>query len=684
MVDIGLAGLVMAVVGVMIIPIPPVMLDVLLAINLSISALLMCMALYIPNALAFSVFPSLLLFTTLFRLALNIASSRMILLHANAGDIIFTFGNFVVGGNFIVGAVIFLIITVVQFIVIAKGAERVAEVGARFTLDAMPGKQMSIDADMRAGTLDMEEARRRRSAVTMESQLYGAMDGAMKFVKGDAIAGMVVTVVNIVGGISIGVLQNGMPASEALQTYSILTIGDGMVSQIPALLISITAGIVVTRVSGEDAGPLGGEISSQMVAQPKAMLAGGALILCIGMVPGFPKPPFLLLGGLLLFMGWTLLRNSRLPHDSPLENALEEALRPDASAASSSKSGAAQDAETFSITVPLMVDISESVRRRLNPCALNTAMAQVRRALYHELGVPFPGVQLRFNAALAEHSYCIMVHEIPLSTGWLLPDKVLVREQEENIRLMGFTYETGENFLSGLPCLWMPASTVPALKQAHMTFLETPQILAHHLGCLLKRHAPDFLGIQETRWLLTNMEGRFSELTHELQRVLSVQRTADVLRRLVEEQVSIRNLRQILEALVEWAAKEKDMVLLTEYVRSSLKRQISYQYGTALNVLPAYLLDDAAEDELRAAIRQTSSGSYLALEPERSALLLKNLQEEVGELPAAPPLPVLLTSMDIRRYLRKLIEAVYYDLPVLSFQELTPEISVQPLGRILL
>lgn len=686
--DIGLAALVMCVVGVMILPIPPHGLDVLIAINLSISGFLMCMALYIPNALAFSVFPTLLLFTTLFRLSLNIATSRMILLHANAGDIIYTFGNLVVGGNFVVGAVIFLILTIVQFIVIAKGAERVAEVAARFSLDAMPGKQMSIDADMRAGAIDMEEARKRRTVVTTESLLYGAMDGAMKFVKGDAIAGMVVTVVNIVGGLAIGILQNDMPAGEALQTYSILTIGDGLVSQIPALLISITAGIVVTRVSGDEGGPLGGEMSSQFMAQPKAMMAGGGLAVVMALVPGFPKLAFLLFGFLLLFTGYVLQRKVTPAGGDSMDAQLAAALAPAGGAGgggdASGKVENAADADAFSITVPLMLDLSESFRQELNPKELNNAVVQVRRALYHEMGVPFPGVHLRFNALLAPNAYTILLHEIPTSQGQVLPGKVLVRERAENLDMMGFSYEQGENFLHGLPCLWMPDSAAPLLQKANMSYLKSSQILAHHLGYVLKRHGGDFLGIQETRYLLSQMEGRFAELVREVQRVLPVQRIAEVLQRLVQEQVSVRNLRLIFEALVDWGQKEKDMVLLVEYVRGTLKRQISYQYGTSLNVLPAYLLDGTLEDEIRAAIRQTSSGSYLALDPATASRFVQRLKEEVGVFPDVPPFPVLLTSMDIRRFVRKLIEAEYEGLPVVSYQELTGEVTVQPLGRVTL
>ncbi len=680
--DMGMAVLVIVVIGVMILPIPPLGLDVLIAVNLTVSALLMCMALYIPNALAFSVFPTLLLFTTIFRLALNIATSRMILLHADAGEIIYTFGELVVGGNFVVGAVIFLILTVVQFIVIAKGSERVAEVAARFSLDAMPGKQMSIDADMRAGAIDMDEARKRRTAVTTESLLYGAMDGAMKFVKGDAIAGMVITVVNIVGGISIGIFQRDMLVGQAVDTYSILTIGDGLVSQIPALLISITAGIVVTRVSGdEEGGPLGGEMRGQFTSQPKAIMAAGGIAIVMALVPGFPKIPFILFGAVLAFIGYTLNRTTQ-QQPSTVDEQLAAALSPDAD--KNNALPTPTENASFSITIPLMIDLAENFRTFLKPKELNAAIAQVRRALYHEMGVPFPGAQLRFNAHLPDNSYSILLHEIPSSRGLVLPGKVLVREQADSLNMMGFSYTTSDNFLPGMPCLWVEDKQLPLLQKANMQCLKSSEVLAHHLSYVLKHNASDFLGIQETRYLLSQMEQRFGELVREVQRVLPVQRIAEVLQRLVQEQISVRNLRHIFEALVDWGQQEKDIVLLVEYVRTSLKRQISYQYGTSLNMLPAYLLETSLEDEIRAAIRQTSSGAYLTLDPNVTARFIQKLKEEIGVFPQVPPIPVLLTSMDIRRYVRKLVEAEYEDLPVISYQELTPEVTVQPLGRITL
>jgi type III secretion protein V len=381
-------------------------------------------------------------------------------------------------------------------------------------------------------------------------------------------------------------------------------------------------------------------------------------------------------------VGLVFFRRSRKKageSDADARERLQKSLAP---AAEKEAPSSAADAETFSITVPLLIDLAENIREDIKPAFLNSEIIKVRRALYYDLGVPFPGINLRFSDQLEPNSYSILIHEVPMSKGWLLKDKVLVREQAANLDMLGFTYEKGEQFLPNLPALWMPAEAAPRLEKAGMTFLSASQVLTYHLSFLLKRHAGDFLGMQETRYLLTNMESRFAELVREVQRVIPVQKVAEILQRMVQEQISIRNLRQILESLIDWGQKEKDSVLLTEYVRIALRRQISYQYGAGMNVLPAYLMDPAVEETIRGAIRMTSSGSFLSLPPETTQQIAAATRKEVGELPDVPPRPVLLTSMDIRRFVRKMIEQEFYELPVLSYQELTQEISVQPLGRI--
>jgi len=677
--DIVLAMILVMIISLMIVPVPPAIVDALIALNLTISVVLFMMSLYIPNVLAFSTFPSLLLFTTLFRLALNITTTRMILLHATAGEIIFTFGKFVVGGNFVVGAVVFLILLLVQFIVITKGAERVAEVAARFTLDAMPGKQMSIDADMRAGTIDMAEAKRRRSDLERESQLYGAMDGAMKFVKGDAIAGLIITAINIIAGIIIGVTQKNMELGKAVTTYSILTIGDGLVSQIPALLISITSGIIVTKVGSNEGTVLGRDIGSQVLNQPKALLIGGCMLIALMLMPGFPKIPFLLLAAILLPIGYCL-NNVRNNPSKKLKGATKTA--PKFKAPTVTHESEEEESNEFSVTVPLMLDVERSLESIIEADVLNERLIQVRRALYHDLGVPFPGIHLRFNNALQQNSYRILIYEVPIAQGELLPNQVIARETKDNLDMLGVHFTERDTYLPHIPSLWVPQAEVNLLEGANVAYMRAPQILTHHLSYVLKRYAGDFLGIQECKFLMENMEQNFPEIIKEVQRVLPIQKITEIFQRLVQEEISIRNLKTIFQCLIDWGQKEKEPVLLADYVRSTLRRYISYKFSEGRNVLSVYLLDPKIEEMVRKAIRQTSAGSYLALDPPTAKKIVRAIKDAAGDVWQQAHRPVLLTSMDIRRYVRKLIEVEIYDLPVLSHQELTDEITIRPLSRI--
>ncbi|GAA0780514.1 SctV family type III secretion system export apparatus subunit BcrD [Castellaniella ginsengisoli] len=680
--DIVLAVLIVSIIFMMILPLPTALVDVLIGTNMTLSAILLMVAMYLPSPLSFSSFPSVLLVTTLFRLGISIATTRLILLQGDAGHIIETFGNFVVGGNLIVGLVVFLILTIVQFVVITKGAERVAEVAARFSLDAMPGKQMSIDADLRAGTIDMDEARKRRSVVEKESQLYGAMDGAMKFVKGDAIAGLIIVAVNLLGGILIGTMQRGLTAGEAVQVYSILTIGDGLIAQIPALFIAICAGIIVTRVQTGEGGPsnVGKDIGAQVLAQPRALLIAAAVALGMGLIPGMPTLTFLALAAVVGTVGFVLLRGTRKVVDEKTGEITEiSALAADGQPAPKPRT---EGGAEFAPTLPLMMDVAAGLQQHFNADELNEELIKIRRALYFDLGVPFPGIQLRFNDTLPENTYLILLSEVPVSQGQLRPGHVLVRDTEQNLQALQVPYEADKPFLPGTPSLWTAVSHVPMLAAAGIPSLDSHQILTWHLAFVLKKYSSDFIGIQETRFLLTAMEERFPDLVKEALRVMPVQKIAEIMQRLVSEDISVRNLRAVLEALIEWGQKEKDSVLLTEYVRVSLKRHISHKYSSGQNILPAYLLAPNIEETIRSAIRQTSAGSYLALDPNTTKKLVDNIKNAVGDISANTRKPVMLTSMDIRRYLRKMIEQDLYELPVLSYQELTQEINVQPLARV--
>ena len=679
--DLVLAFFLVAVIFMMILPLPTWLVDALIGINMTISAILLMVAMYLPSPLAFSSFPSVLLLTTLFRLGISIATTRLILLQGDAGHIIFTFGNFVVGGNLVVGLVVFLILTIVQFVVITKGAERVAEVAARFSLDAMPGKQMSIDGDMRAGTIDMEEAKRRRGIVEKESQLYGAMDGAMKFVKGDAIAGLIIVAVNLLGGIVIGTMQRGMTAADAAKTYSVLTIGDGLIAQIPALFIAICAGMIVTRVqSGDGPSNVGKDIGQQVMAQPRALMIAAAVALGMGLIPGMPLPVFLTLAVVIGTIGFVIMRGTRRVVDEKTGEVTEvPAMQP---AGEKPKKKTADGSEEFAPTVPLLMDVAAGLQQAFDADVLNDELLKIRRALYFDLGVPFPGIQLRFNEGLPPESYNILLSEGPVSQGRLRPGYLLVRESVANLSALQIAYEEDRKFLPHIPTLWVDGALREPLSRAGIPFMDPSQVLTYHLAFVLKKYSADFIGIQETRFLLSAMEGRFPDLVKESTRVLPIQKIAEILQRLVSEDISVRNLRAILESLIEWGQKEKDSVLLTEYVRSTLKRHISYKYSSGQNILPAYLLAPSIEDTVRGAVRQTSAGSYLSLDPAVSKRLVENIKKTVGDIGGNAQRPVLLTSMDIRRYLRKMIEQDLYDLPVLSYQELTQEINIQPLARI--
>ena len=673
--DFVLVGMVVAVIALMVVPLPTWCVDLLISANLSMSFVILMMTMYAPNVLSFSSFPTLLLFTTLFRVGLNISTTRLILLQADAGEIIFTFGEFAVGGNFIVGAVVFIIIAIVQFLVIAKGAERVSEVGARFSLDAMPGKQMSIDADLRSGSIDSEEAQKRRAAVSLESQMYGAMDGAMKFVKGDAIAGLLIAAVNIVAGTIIGVTQSGLTSGEALQLYGVLTIGDGLVSQIPSLLIAISAGILVTH-SGGESDNVGEQIGDQIFSQPRAMLIASMLVFLFALIPGFPKAQLFSLAFILGAIGYALKYMKKMSSQSiDPKKEIQKTLSPAAS-----KGKMVKSEDDFSPVVPIILDMSPELHSSIDYSILNEELASLRSALYFDLGVPFPGVNLRENAQLKENEYVLNLDEIPIARGCLESNCVLVREDPDNVRMLGIDVKEGLPFLPSEKAWWVSESEAYKLKEFGISYLEKEKVISLNLSLVLARHASDFIGLQETKFLLDKMEERAPDLVHEATRLLTLQKIAEIFKRLVQEQILIRDLRAILESIIAWAPKEKDLIMLCEYIRTSLSRQISYKYCAGQNILPAVLLEPNVEEVIRKSIRQTSAGSFLALDPQSSKSILADAKRALGNRKGKNV--VIIASIDIRRYVRRLIESEFFDVAVLDYQELTPEISVQPVDRI--
>jgi type III secretion protein V len=670
--DIYLAMLVVFIIGLMILPLNPHVIDGLIAINLGLAILLLMTSLYIKKAVSLYTFPALLLLSTLFRLSLSIATTRQILLEGYAGDIIQTFGNVVISGNFVVGAVIFLIITIVQFLVVTKGSERVAEVAARFTLDAMPGKQMSIDADMRSGTIDNEEGRRKRDMLEKESQLYGSMDGAMKFVKGDAIAGLIIICVNIVGGIAIGVLMRGLTAADALQTYATLTIGDGLMSQIPALFTSITSGIIVTKVSSEESLHLGGDIGSQLLAEPKALLISGGVISGFALMPGFPKIPFLGFGALVAGTGWAMKKFAQQQAEAKLAEIKEAPREPDP-----------PPKRVRALPMPLVVELHSGLKGYVDPGRLWDELERLIVRLEAQTGIPFPSFQVYFSGYLEPDGFTLHLNEIPWIKGTLRPGRLMVREPQETLEMVGIRdAEPAAGHSEARPCYWVNESDWEILDKAEIPFIDPYRLILIQAERMMRKHGAEFLGLHETKMMLDQVEPMIDGVVKEAIRTMTLPRIAEVLQRLAREQISVRNIKCILETLVDWSAKEKDIVMLAEQVRVALGRQISHWYGAGSNVIPAWALDGELENLIRKSIKVNAAGGTLSLPPGVGEKLIEAVKSMRDASAGAYPAPVLLAPLEIRRYVKTLIEGEMENQPVLSYQELPKDAVVHTLARI--
>jgi type III secretion protein V len=656
--DLLLAGLLVAIVALFVLPLPTPLLDFLIAANLSMSLTLLIVAMYVPSALSLSTFPSLLLFTTLFRLALNIASTKLILLHANAGHIIDTFGKLIVGNNVVVGGVVFLIIAIVQFIVVAKGSERVAEVAARFALDAMPGKQMSIDADVRAGVLSSAQAQKRRQQLEQECSLHGAMDGAMKFVKGDAIAGIVIALVNILAGLAIGTLMHDMSIGGALQRYAILTVGDGMVSQIPSLLVSIASGVVITRVSADgepQEGQLASQISRQLMAHPRALVIAGLATASFLLVPGFPKWVFGILALMVLGAGLLtrrLLDSRRTPAWMSYRDTDED-----------------DEVVQGAIAAPLELRLSTGLRGRLDRPALDQRMAAAKARVESDLGPVFPRVQVGWGSGLAEDQYQVLVQDVVVSQGTLRPGWLLLDPAEAATPPAGA--EVAEPFGPFPRVVWVDAA--PAGSRAW----SCEEVLGLHVDHAVRRHIAQLIGLQEVQRLLHAAQRDVPELAAEVARVVPLQKLAEVLRRLLQENVPIRNLHAIFESLAIWAPSESDVVALTELVRIDLGRFITSRHVGARRELHAILFESSLIDRVQAAIERSPRGNLLLLDP----AVAQDVREQVRRILAGTQQRVVaIVSSDTRRYVKTLIEPVAPQLPVLSYQEVDEDVALQPVG----
>ncbi|MBP1991321.1 flagellar biosynthesis protein FlhA [Paenibacillus eucommiae] len=664
---IGIIGIVLM----MVVPIPLHLLDFLLIVNIALALLIILVAMNTQEALQFSIFPSLLLITTLFRLALNVSTTRNILAHAEGGNVVRTFGSFVAQGNIVVGFVIFLILVLVQFIVITKGSERVAEVAARFTLDAMPGKQMSIDADLNAGLINEQQARERRQKIGKEADFYGAMDGASKFVKGDAIAGIIILIINLLGGLIIGVTMKGMEMGEALETFSVLTIGDGLVSQIPALLISTAAGLIVTRASSD--GNLGHDITSQITGQPKLLYIVAGTLIMLGLFTPIDWFTTFPIAGLLIYAALKMQKNMQRDavqaEQMVEEQQIEEVRSPE------------------SVISLLQVDpIEFEFGYGLIPLAdsqqggdLLDRIILIRRQCALELGIVVPVIRIRDNIQLRPNEYMIKIKGNTVARGELLLNHYLAMSPGiDDDSISGI--ETTEPAF-GLPAIWIDESTKERAELSGYTVVDPPSVVATHLTEIIKKHAHELLGRQETKALIENVRESYPALLDDLiPSVLSVGDVQKVLAKLLREKISVRDLVSILETLADYGTYSKDPEILTEYVRQALSRQITQQFTSIGDSLKVITVGPSLEKKIADSVQQSDQGSYLALDPSSSQIIYHRVSEQVTKLIQSGQQPVILTSPTIRMYLRQLLERTMQDIPVLSYSELEPSVEIQSMG----
>jgi flagellar biosynthesis protein FlhA len=662
-VPIAVLGIVLA----MIMPLPPFLLDVLISANITLSVIVLLVSLYITKPVDFSVFPTTLLLMTLFRLALNVSSARLILLNGNtgtaaAGEVIQAFGAFVVGGNYIIGAVIFLVLIAIQYVVINHGAVRISEVTARFTLDAMPGKQMSVDSDLNAGLIDENEARARRKMLSREAEFYGAMDGASRFTQRDAVAAILITAINIIAGFLIGVFQHGLDLKRALQTYTVLTIGDGLVTVIPALMISVSGGLIITRASSETR--LGLEFQKQIFSNPQPlMLAAGVLVAMAGL-PGLPKVPFLVLGCGVGVVAWRLRQktvateNAQVPA-APVRENLETLLR----------------VEPLSVEVGLgLVQLVEGGQNS----PLLRRIASIRRQLATELGYIMPPVRVTDNLTLKAREYVISMKGVELARFELAHGcELAIHADDKTGKIDGIA--TREPAF-GIPAVWIAPENVDRARQAGYTIVDTISVLGTHLGELVRRHAHELFSRQDAKKVLDRVTEENPKVVEDLvPKLLSLAVVQKVLQNLLRERVSIRDAASILEALGEAAPVTKNTVLLTEYVRTAIRRQVAKPSLDATGELSAYILDPAIEQTVESAVEHSENSSHLSLAPQQ----IRNIQERVRRFCGAPDSSVvLLTSSGSRFFMRQITESIAPNLTVLSHNEIPPEARIVSLGAV--
>lgn len=669
--DLSVLMSVILIVAMLIIPFPPWLLSVLIIINIALALMVLLTAMNMKEALEFSIFPSLILLMTLFRLGLNVSTTRSILSEGEAGKVVETFGSFVTGGNVIVGLVVFLILIIIQFIVITKGSERVSEVAARFTLDAMPGKQMSIDADLNAGMISEHEARERREKISRESDFYGSMDGASKFVKGDAIAGIIITLINLLFGVVIGMMQLGLPFGEAAMKYSTLTVGDGIVSQIPALLISTATGIVVTRAASD--GNIGKDITSQLFAYPKMLYVTGGTIILLGLLTPIGLVLTLPIGGLMIFGGYTIAKTPQPDKEQLLE--MEEEIETD------------EMKSPESVVNLLNVDpIEFEFGYGLIPLAdtnqggdLLDRIVMIRRQLAIELGLVIPVVRIRDNIQLQPNEYRLKIKGNEMARGELLLDHYLAMSPGiEDDSIEGI--DTIEPSF-GLPAKWITEEMKEQAEIFGYTVVDPPSVVSTHITEVIKSNAHELLGRQETKQLIDHVKESYPILVEEVTpNPLSVGEVQKVLAKLLRENVSIRNLPVIFETLADFAKSTSDTDLLTEYARQALARQITNQFSHQGDSIKVVTLSGKVEKLVAEGVQQTEHGNYLSMDPTVSQNILESIASQVEQLSLMEQTPIVLCSPAVRMYVRQLTERYFPQIPILSYNELEANAEVQSVG----
>lgn len=660
----SLAGV--GIIAVLIVPLPSVLMDILLSFNLAVTFMVFLLTVYVKRPLDFSVFPSLLLLVTLFRLSLNVASTRLILLHAYAGRVIQAFGYFVVGGNYVVGIVVFVILVVINFIVITRGATRISEVAARFTLDSMPGKQMSVDADLNAGLITEEEARKRRFDIERQADFYGAMDGASKFVRGDAIAAIIILMVNIIGGLAIGILQHKMPPDKALHTYTLLTVGDGMVSQIPALLISTAAGIIITRSSSES--HLALDFVSQILSQPKAIAIVAFLLFLFALLPGLPKIPLFLLAFLVAGV-YYIIRKSEVkePHEEEIKKREEEKK---------------ESIEELLRIDPLEIEIGYGLIPLVDTSQGGDVLERItltRRQLALELGIVVPPIRVRDNIQLEPNNYRIKIRGMEVAKGelmlkqYLAMDTGMVEKPLKGIKTKDPAF--------GLPAIWIKEEEKEEAEKAGYVVVNASSVFITHLTEVIRSHAYELLGRQEVKNLLDNIQQDYPAVVEELvPNLLSLGEVQKVLQNLLKERVSIRDLLTILETLADWASQTKNIDILTEYVRQSLARTISKQYQNEQGEMWVITLDPHLEQELSQAIEHKEKSSYIRLDPSIIQKIIDRLSPLVKKAISFQREPIVLCSSGVRVFFKRVVEKFIPSLVVLSYNEIVSEVKVKTVG----